>query len=361
MVRKITNWYLRYKIHLLVWFVYMTYEALSVGVFFGDFKSPIVYLSHYAIVFVLFYVHSDFVLPNGLKNKRNPLLIVSLILLEVSLYMLCQYIVSLTLVFAAISETQVSLNSNFIIRNLYRGLLFLGFSTGYYFLKTYLAEHRKTEELEQERLKNIIEQQKIEQELVVAQNAFLKAQINPHFLFNTLDFVYHKVNVHSQVAGEVIEKLAEMMRFAIDSEHMGSTIHLLKEIEQVENLLYLYQVRKSGDLNIHFEYEREVKELYLVPLVVITLVENIFKHGDLSNADEIASISLRVEDDIFQIKTFNLINVFKADISHHSGLNNIKKRLIYAYGEKVSFDYRTIGNHFQVLIELPLQLLKQPV
>lgn len=349
---------MNYKLHVLIWVLYMAYEVMSLGILFTSLASPIVFISHYAIVILFFYINSDIGLPFTLGNKKNPLLIVSVILLEVSLYVLCQYIVSLTLVFAAISETQVSLNSNFIIRNLYRGLLFLGFSTGYYFLKTYLAERRKTEELEQERLKNIIEQQKIEQELVVAQNAFLKAQINPHFLFNTLDFVYHKVNAHSQVAGEVIEKLAEMMRFAIDSEHMGSTIHLLKEIEQVENLLYLYQVRKSVDLNIHFEYDREVKELYLVPLVVMTLVENIFKHGDLSNADEIASISLKVEDDVFQIKTFNLINVFKADISHHSGLNNIKKRLIYAYGEKVSFDYSTIGNHFQVLIELHLQLLK---
>lgn len=352
---------MNYKLHVLIWVLYMAYEVMSLGIVFNTLASPIVFLSHYAIVILFFYFNANIGLHYTLGNKIKPTLLVIVIMLEISMYVIIQYIVSLTLVFADISQTQVIFNGTFIIRNLYRGLWFLGLSTGYYFLKTYLAERRKTEELEQERLKNIIQKQKIEQELVVAQNAFLKAQINPHFLFNTLDFVYHKVNAHSQVAGEVIVKLAEMMRFAIDSEHMGSTIHLLKEIEQVENLLYLYQVRKSADLNIKFEYEREVKELYLVPLVVMTLIENIFKHGDLSNADEIASISLKVEHGVFQIKTFNLINVFKADISHHSGLNNIKKRLIYAYGEKVSFDYRTIGNHFQVLIELPLQLLKQPV
>ncbi|WP_165501733.1 sensor histidine kinase [Pedobacter frigiditerrae] len=234
----------------------------------------------------------------------------------------------------------------------------MGFSTGYYYLKTYLKERKRAENLEKERLEKIIQQQKIEQELVIAQNAFLKAQINPHFLFNTLDFIYHNVNKYSETAGDAVIKLAQMMRFAIDSNEMEQTIYLAYEIEQVENLLYLYQIRKNNDLNIHFAYTDEVKQFRLIPLVVLTLVENIFKHGDISNAEDIAFVNLEVKNDLLIIQAVNLINVNKIKGSNNSGLNNIQKRLNYAYGDKIIFQYQVISNHFKVDIKIPISFLK---
>ena len=210
-------------------------------------------------------------------------------------------------------------------------------------------------------MQTIIDRQKVAQELVIAQNAFLKAQINPHFLFNSLDFIYHNVNKHSEVAGEAIVKLAQMMRFAIDSNEMGDTIYLGEEIEQVENLLYLYQIRKTSDLNVHFSYTDEVRQLRLIPLVILTLVENIFKHGDISKDDDIAVINLAIVNEQLIIQTMNLINISTVQNSNHSGLNNIKKRLNYAYGDSVVCQNQTIGNHFKVNIVISIPLLKLPV
>ena len=239
------KWYSNYKIHLLIWLLYMIYEVLSLGILFHNFRSPLIYLSHYLVVVFLFYFHANIALPNATRNKKvAPYLIVVVVLMELVVYVFAQYTVRLFLDAIKISATPIkALDTPFVLRNVYRGVLFMGFSTGFYFLRNYVAERKKTAALEKDRLEKIIQQQKTAQELVLAENAFLKAQIKPHFLFNTLDFIYHKVNAHSAVAGEAIVKLAEMMRFAIHTEETGHHLQLANEIEQVENLIYLYQMK----------------------------------------------------------------------------------------------------------------------
>lgn len=354
----------RYKIHFIIWTLYMFQETVVIVVLTGQFVNPLIYIVHYVVSIALFYLFGDYGLPWALRFKlksiwRIPIVIV----IQIGLYLIFHYFATafLQLFEIGVTKEKVVLDSVFILRNLYRCILFMGFSTGYYYLKTYLKERKKTEELEKERLEKIIQQQKIEQELVTAQNAFLKAQINPHFLFNTLDFIYHKVNAHSEVAGEAIVKLAQMMRFAIDSDEMGDTIYLADEIEQVESLLYLYQIRKTNDLNIHFSYTEVVKQLRLIPLVILTLVENIFKHGDISKDDDVAFVNLKIEKDYLIIQTTNLINSNKIENSNHSGLSNIQKRLNYAYGNEASFQYQTVNQHFKVNIQIPVKLLKGPI
>lgn len=359
----ISFWHAKNKIHCLVWILYMLYETLIVGILLGSFGNPIIYLAHYLIVILFFYLHANEGLPFAMKAKQNAVFLIPIVVaIELSIYTLAQYAV--TLLLAKIDLNTASgkeFNNTFILRNVYRGILFLGFSTGYYYLKTYLTERKKTAQLEKERLEAIIAQQQMAQELITAQNAFLKAQINPHFLFNSLDFIYHKVNKHSEVAGEAVVKLADMMRFAVTANEMGDTIYISEEIAQVENLLYLYQIRKHHELNVHFSYSDAVKHLRFIPLVILTLVENIFKHGDISNEDEIAVIKLEVADDQFVIQTMNLIKTTNVKNSTRAGLNNIKKRLSFAYGENLGCDFQAAGNHFKVKIVIPLTLLTTPV
>ena len=347
------------KVHIWIWSLYIVYEVMSIGIVFNDFGSPIKYLSHYAIVVFAFYFNANIALPYAIGGKRKSVIIVIVVILfELTLYIIAQYLVSELLIKLSIAKSEVLFDISFLIRNFYRGLLFLGFSTGYYYLKNFLIERKKTAQLEKERLENIIQQQKMEQELVLAENAFLKAQINPHFLFNTLSFIHYKVSAHSEVAGEAIIKLSEMMRFAIDADDTGNPNALANEIEQVENLIYLYQIRKSVPLQIHFTYTNEVRQLRLIPLVLLTLAENIFKHADIYNEKEPAYLHLKVADGIFQLDTANHLALQKASPSNQSGLANIKRRLFYAYGDAASFTYHTSHTHFTLSIKVPVSLLQ---
>jgi two-component system LytT family sensor kinase len=359
MGKKLLNWYSTYKIHVLAWIFYMLYETLSIGIVYDNFVSPIIYLSHYLVFICFFYLHAHTFLPFALKNKRIAFWTVPIIVvLEVVAYVISQYIVSSLLIFLGMSNDPLAINSNFFIRNSYRAMFYMGFSTGYYFLRNYLNERKIIEELEKERLNAIIAQQKIAQQLAVAQNAFLKAQINPHFLFNTLDFIYHHVNIHSSVAGEAIIRLSDMMRFAIETDHTDSHINISDEIAQVENLLYLHKIRKDNQFNIEFSFTPSVLSLRFIPLVLLTLVENILKHGDLTTADATAIISLYTENDFFYIQTSNAIQTTRCTKSNNSGLNNVRIRLLHAYGEEITFDNGTReDNYFFVKLSVPLKFL----
>ncbi len=354
-------WFKANKIHFLVWALYMFQESVLTSILSGNYSHPLIYLVHYAVIIVLFYFFGDYSLPWAVKSKTYKFWkILFIVFFQIIIYAYAHYWASLGLIFFKIDANQlhISFDATFVMRNFYRCVVFMMFATGYYFLKTYIAERKKTEALEKQRLEDIIKQQQIAQELIIAQNAFLKAQINPHFLFNTLDFIYHKVNQHSATAGEAVIKLAQMMRFAIDSDQMQETIILSDEIEQVENLVYLYQIRKSSALNIDFIYTEEVKQIQLIPLILLTLMENIFKHADLSDHVDRATLQVTIVEKLLHISCFNLINSKKVVHSNKSGLDNIKKRLYYAYGEEAVFEQTSTPTHFKVEISIPLKPLK---
>ncbi|WP_345951240.1 histidine kinase [Mucilaginibacter sp. PAMB04274] len=364
MIAATQNWFRRFKVHILIWTAFILYETVVIGLVFGEFGHPLTYLSHYAIALVLFYVHADVVLPRAVNGTlhvvwRTPLLVA----VEIWLYIFACYCIDYALVEASMIKRAGSLafDTTYQLKTLYRGLLFMGFGTGYYFLKRFLKERERSSALEKEQLREIINRQKFEQQLANAENEFLKAQINPHFLFNTLDFVYHNVLLVSPVAANTIIALSEMVRFAMDASKTGGYILLGDEIEQVDNLIFLNQVRKSDSLSFLFQSDRSVEGLFLIPLVLLTLAENIFKHGELDDPSDPARFTVTTQGDELIIETRNAINLqYVPSRSSGSGLSNISQRLKYAYGDQCSFTHRvTSGSHFEVRITILMDLLRE--
>lgn len=364
MKKKIENWFKKYRLHVLIWFSFILYESFSIGFVMGAFGNPITYAAHYFIIIFLFYLHADWSLPWALKNNSRAILRIPFVLaLEIVVFIFISFYTDQWLInnhFLRFNGPFI-LNIQYCLKTLFRDIYFIGFSTGYYFLLTYAKERRKTNELEKQRLNDIIYRQRSEQELTKAQNAFLKAQINPHFLFNTLDFIYHNIVSLSPSAADAVITLAEMMRYAIDSDKMGDFISLGDEIDQVENLLYLNQIRKNDELGFLFEYEENVRQIYLIPLVLLTLVENIFKHGNLMERGHDALVRIYLKNETLLIETDNLINNKTAVAGNHKGLSNILQRLKYAYGDNIIFAYHSDkANHFKVHLSIPLEQLKAP-
>ncbi|WP_184547775.1 sensor histidine kinase [Mucilaginibacter sp. FT3.2] len=357
------KWIGRYKIHLLIWTLFIFYETVVIGLVFNVFGHPLTYALHYIAILLLFYLHADFVLPWSLKEKKAAFWKLPFVLIvEVSLFILTDFFIDKWLIRIDIIHSPVPLELTYLysLKVLYRCVYFWGFATGYYFLMTYNKEKRKTNELEQQHLKDIINSQKAEQELTKAQNAFLKAQINPHFLFNTLDFIYHNIDASSPVAADAVIVLTDMMRYAIDADKMGEFIALGDEIEQAENLLYLSQMRKNHPLGFRINYNKDVRTIQIIPLVLLTLIENILKHGNLNEDKHEAIVNLYVESQFFHITTSNLVNhkPLKLNAVSNTGLKNIEKRLRYAYGNDVKFDYYTDNaGLFKLHLSVPLEQL----
>src|SRR5882672_5182916 len=125
---------------------------------------------------------------------------------------------------------------------------------------------------------------------------FLKAQINPHFLFNTLNNLYYLAYSQSPNTTEVIAKLSQMMRYMIYDSNYHQVL-LSKEIEYMQNYISLERLRLNNEVPIDFVVEGETENKLITPLIFITFLENAFKHGvSANNPESWVKINIRVVD-----------------------------------------------------------------
>lgn len=329
-----------YRIHLVAWGLFILYEVTVAGIIYGRLSSFWDYALHYSINIALFYAHARYVMPRGFRPDGHRFwLIPTLVLVEVITFTIFTYAMERLAVgvFQVRMTRSLELDSAYFLRSAWRAIYFLGFSTAYYFLTKYLSERTRVELIEKQQLLDIIDKQHLQTELIRSQNAYLKAQINPHFLFNTLNYVYNSVRKTSGQAAEAILSLSHMMRYALQSEDEHQQTELLEEIQQVEHLLHIHRIRQEDRLRIALHYGPNLGGIRFIPLVLITLVENMFKHGDLTGAGEPATITVTYQAGLLKITTVNRCLDTRAG-GHRIGLDNIRKRLQHAYPEHASFE-----------------------
>lgn len=170
----------------------------------------------------------------------------------------------------------------------------------------------------------------LENEKLISELAFLKSQINPHFLFNSLNNIYSLAYQKSQKTPEAVMKLSEIMRYML-YESNEATVKLDDEIRYLENYIELQKLRFKDKAYIKFEVEGETADKRITPLVLISFVENAFKHGVATDKDNPITIALNVTDDklFFQVK--NLKSNQNKDQTGGIGLQNVKRRLDLLY------------------------------
>ena len=172
----------------------------------------------------------------------------------------------------------------------------------------------------------------IENEKLTSELRFLKAQINPHFLFNTLNNLYYLAFTQSPNTTEVIAKLSQMMRYMIyESNH--AKVMLNKEIEYMENYISLEKLRLNNQIPIHFEVIGNPHSIQIVPLIFITFLENAFKHG-VGNNFAAAWVNIKIDIQNGQcVYTVGNSKLPAGNILEKSGigLQNVHRRLELSY------------------------------
>jgi len=204
-------------------------------------------------------------------------------------------------------------------------IFIIGFSILLSYL-TYLRDERKQ--------RKILEEQKMQLEVEKSQANFnfLKAQINPHFLHNTLNFLYAKSLPYSAELSEGILTLSDIMRYALGPAARDGKVMLKDEIEHVRNVIKINQLRFSNNLNLQFDVNGIINGATIVPFILITIVENAFKHGDLKSGEHPIDIKLTVENGTIFFFCRNKKKSGPKEISTGIGLDNIKKQLDLTYG-----------------------------
>jgi two-component system LytT family sensor kinase len=325
------------KPHVIGWTVFITYEVFLVGSL-GNVGVFWDYAIHYCLHIAIFYFHAHVVLPKAFSgNKRNYGTFAAMLLGELSGYILAKYLILYGFYFLHIPIVPPYPGYFlYIVSGLFRAIYFLGLSTGYWFALSTLRKQRQVADLENDNLGKAVENKRLEKMLLATENAYLKSQINPHFLLNTLNFLYNSVSKFSDKIADSVMSLSEITE--ADGE---GKVPLESEIEHIRNFLQLNQSRFNQRLNVSFVAEGDTSKIKIIPLVLITLVENLLKYGDLSNQSSPAEIHLTLVANDLCFVTGNLKKKNARHDSHGIGLQNIRNRLTnYPYSLEITEDER---------------------
>lgn len=317
------NWVV--LLHLSFWCVHLSfylYQVISHQRGAEIDWSTVVIVAGVQLIFALIigYLNYFFLLPAFLKNKK------------LGLYLL-QFFVAFTLLISLRLTLGRYLIDGFTGGNgyLYTSRYVIQVVTTNLFIVIFLGMIRFVEDWFEFEAR----QKSVENERLTAELNFLKAQINPHFLFNTLNNLYYLAYTQSAKTTEVIAKLSQMMRYMIhDTNH--AKVPLSKEIEYMENYISLERLRLNDQIPIRFTLEGgNAQEFLITPLIFITFLENAFKHGVSNNHPEAwvnISIHLNGKECVYRVEN-SKIPFTKPEAEQKSGigLQNVKRRLELSY------------------------------
>lgn len=222
---------------------------------------------------------------------------------------------------------------------------FYSFGLLYFFLQKIITDQRTVRRLLHAKAIREIENLQLKQQELKAveeklqyEHAFLRAQINPHFLHNTLNSIYAQAMPLSRPLAEHILRLSSMMRYSMESTEfeMGKVL-VHKELACLEALLDIYHLRFNNRQAIQLEIDGPVMDQLVPPLSFITIVENAFKYGDIQPTSSPLLIRISLKAGYVNFYCQNKINKSMAtDSSTQIGIANLRKRLDFAFKDKYS-------------------------
>ncbi|WP_312139184.1 histidine kinase [Sphingobacterium sp.] len=182
----------------------------------------------------------------------------------------------------------------------------------------------------------------------------LKAQVQPHFLFNTLNNIYYVAQRESPQSAQLIEKLANIMRYFVD-EASKALVKLPIDIQFLKDYIDLERMRMLHPMQVDFEINVVPNAVELPPMLIIPLVENVFKHGiDKRSKENYLSLKIESSDGKLKINVSNKVFEEKNEQQGGNGLKNLIARLDILYGKNYKFERTLTNNIFNANLELPL-------
>jgi len=195
----------------------------------------------------------------------------------------------------------------------------------------------------------------IQNEKLKSEVSYLRAQIKPHFLFNTLNSIYALTLEKSDSAPEAILKLSSMMRYVV-TESSRETVSLDKEIEYIKNYISLQQLRMDGNAPLSFIITGSSRGKSISPLVLIPFIENAFKYGINPEEDSFIAINIDITDKGLELNAKNnKVNVqLTEEEKTGNGIENTRQRLAYLYPDKHKMHIFDEENTFTVNLSINL-------
>ncbi len=288
------------------------------------------------------YINLGYLIPRYL-NQKNFMTYVMLLLAMVAIFTPIKVLLLYITYEEAEPREMLVMNQHAIFLLLF---LIAGGSTVIKIISDWQRHQRDRKDLETRRMQSEIK--------------FLKSQINPHFLFNTLNSLYALTLMKSDKAPEIVIKLSEMMRYML-YESNERRVPLQKEVNYIENYLELETLRQSGRPDIQFKVEGAVNEQTIAPLLFIPFLENSFKHGLNHQINEgYVHVTMKVFENKLLLRIVNSKPTApppEAPTDKKSGgigLVNVQRRLNLLYPNQFKLDIS--DSETEHIVELSLAL-----
>jgi len=222
-------------------------------------------------------------------------------------------------------------------------LLFIIVTTAFQYYKKGVKQQLRLQEAESKQLQTEL--------------ALLKSQVNPHFFFNTLNNLYALSLDKSEQVPEVILKIADLMRYVLESSQ-NKQVELTREIDFIQNYLALERLRLSTNSDVKFNIAGKTDGKMIAPMLLIPFIENSFKHGvSASTSNNYVHIDLKIEGDdlCFSVENNKRDNDRANEhASAKSGLKNVTRRLELLYPKRHQLDIEENNQSYQVNLKIKL-------
>jgi len=227
--------------------------------------------------------------------------------------------------------------NNFFVRTYVMGILPFLFS---FFSSFFLHQSIKKKEMERAKAK--------------ADLLNLRYQLQPHFLFNTLNSIYSLILIKSDDASEGILKLSNVMRYIVE-ESENDFVLLSKELFYIKDYIALQLMRTDESLDFDYKENGVTNDVKIVPMILLNYIENAFKYGVNAEENSKISIEVNVKDETLNFKVFNnIVNHSAADESTKVGMKNTTERLEKLYPGKYTLNVEEISGTYSVELNLDL-------
>ncbi len=316
-----------------LWMFLVRVEQLGVeGAFFHT-------LLNLGILVMLFQVHGKLLVNTFLESKKYFRFVVGSMVL-IAIYLIIRFNVINPLLQSYYTEDSTLGIGKLRYLIGFMSILVLTFSTLVHLLENRYKKERTNQLLIQEHQ--------------AAQLQFLKAQINPHFLFNTLHNIYSLSITRSPKTPQMVLQLSQLLRYVI-YESQNKKVSLSAELLQIEKYIALFQLKNKQPVAIHLEKEGMINDQKIEPMILIPLVENALKHCDFeTNENAYARIQVKMDGDTLHFYSINSKNDHdqQKDEIGGVGLTNIKKRLELNYPDQHEFVINNLEHSFEVRLRI---------
>lgn len=339
--------------HTAWWLLLVLYEQATIFATSGRFNSLLPFFVYYSCNAGVFYSQFS-LLDKTLNNDKRKygMLIISFVIGMVFFLFIKVSADLLLLDFSHLPAPKLRIMKAVATLDLLRNFYFAAFGTLYWAISKIGNYQKKADAAEISRLKIANENAGLEVSLAKSENAYLRQQINPHLLFNSLNFIHNSVYKLSHEAAENIILLSDIMRYSLEVTDAEGKITLAKEAEQIENLIKLNLFRFDYSLDISYATEGNLNSYKIIPLVLLTLAENLFKHGDLSGKPAIIHLSVSECGELKFYTSNHKRPIPPVKRIKSIGLENIRIRLNYTYGD----NYRLAVNETDEIYKSELTL-----